>query len=358
MLGYFLISFCLILLLMIVGAQLILPFLKAVFIWYVIESLSSYIQTVGKFYNKRYSRIVGTFLAILLVIVGVYIVIRVGFVNNIELFMQNSDHYNQLFIDRIENFFMQLNLDPSIIHEYLNSHMNPISAFSKYLFSFATSSIAEMFLILFMVTFLTLESRVIGTKIKAIKGHYKKTNISNILTKISASMKVYLIGKTYISLTVALVSYIIMLFFGLQFASMFAIILFVFNYIPFIGSIIAVVLPLLWSVIQFENWHLWLALGTSLGVVQILIGNILDPKILGRTLNLSPLAILLGLSFFGAVWGIWGMFFSVPILMLTTYIFAETKSMRWIAILLSEKGEILTVNKSIEDIKDIHNNKN
>lgn len=142
------------------------------------------------------------------------------------------------------------------------------------------------------------------------------------------------------SIKTGVLSYLWLSYIGLEFAGIWAFIIFVMNYIPTIGSIIACSLPILYSLITTNTMNMPILTAVGLISIQIMLGNIIEPKLTGKTLNLSTLAILINLVFWGIIWGFAGMFFSVPLLVATFIITAQFDSTRWIAILLSANGEI------------------
>jgi predicted PurR-regulated permease PerM len=127
---------------------------------------------------------------------------------------------------------------------------------------------------------------------------------------------------------------------GLDFAETWALLIFVLNYIPNIGSIIAVAFPAVLALVQFETLGPFVVLVLSMTAIQLVIGSVLEPMLMGKSLNMSPFAIILGLSFWGMLWGIVGMFLSVPILVTIMIVCAHVPSWRWVAILLSKDGRI------------------
>ncbi|MBR6598490.1 MAG: AI-2E family transporter [Alphaproteobacteria bacterium] len=115
---------------------------------------------------------------------------------------------------------------------------------------------------------------------------------------------------------------------------------FVTSYIPTIGAFVACGLPILYSLVTAPSLQQPLLTAVGLIGLQILFGNILEPKLTGKTLNLSTLAILINLVFWGMIWGIAGMFFSVPLLVAVYITCAQFDSTRWISVLLSADGNI------------------
>ena len=127
---------------------------------------------------------------------------------------------------------------------------------------------------------------------------------------------------------------------GVDFAETWALLIFLLNYIPNIGSILGTVLPAVVALVQFDTITPFLVVAIGVGALQFLIGNVVDPMMMGRSLSLSSFAIILSLTFWGAVWGIMGMFLSVPIMVVVLIVCTRVPSWRWVAILLSGDGNL------------------
>ena len=123
-------------------------------------------------------------------------------------------------------------------------------------------------------------------------------------------------------------------------AIFFGILSFILNFIPFLGSLISIIFPFIFSLVQFLDLVQSTLLLLFLVIIQILVGNFLEPKLMGKSLNLSPIVMLISLSLMGKLWGISGMFLSIPILVVLLIFFSNFHSTKKIALLLSEKGEI------------------
>lgn len=143
------------------------------------------------------------------------------------------------------------------------------------------------------------------------KSEQKRT--SRTILNIQTQIQRYLLTKTVISLMTAVVGMVLMLFLGVDFILVCGILLFVLNFIPNIGSIIASGIPIIISFLQYGLGVRTIAFGTLIIATQMLFGNVLEPKIQGQRLNLSPLMVLISLIFWGWVWGIVGMIMAVPI---------------------------------------------
>jgi len=114
--------------------------------------------------------------------------------------------------------------------------------------------------------------------------------------------------------------------------------IFLLNFIPTVGSIIATIFPAMIALAQSDGYSLFLLVLIGIGVLQIAIGNILEPRLMGSSFNLSPIVILLNLGLWGYIWGIPGMFLCVPFLIILTIILSHFPQTRSIAIILSSDG--------------------
>ena len=135
----------------------------------------------------------------------------------------------------------------------------------------------------------------------------------------------------------ALLTFLSLEIIGNDLAPSFAILSFLLNFIPFLGSIISIILPAIFAIIQFVDFYQPIATLIVLVLVQIFIGNFLEPKLMGKTLNISPLVMIIFLAIMGKIWGVAGMFLSVPFLVVLLIVMRNIKSLKKIAIFLSDK---------------------
>jgi predicted PurR-regulated permease PerM len=170
----------------------------------------------------------------------------------------------------------------------------------------------------------------------------KSEQLALLASKVSTSIQRYIGMKTIVSLLTAALSYAVLTVVGVDFAAIWALLVFFLNFIPTIGSIIAVVFPALLTLVQFDTLTPFFIVSVGLGGTQFVIGNVLEPAYLGRSLNLSSLMILLSLSFWGIVWGLAGMFLAVPIMVMTGIVCAQFRGLRWVSVILSTDGNLVT----------------
>ncbi|MDY0152074.1 MAG: AI-2E family transporter [Candidatus Cloacimonas sp.] len=171
----------------------------------------------------------------------------------------------------------------------------------------------NFFLILVFMIFILLEADKLQARLKKVMSHSSKQQTLETLSSIQQQIQNYLTVKTLISLATALVGMMLMLAFGVDFVLVCGILLFVMNFIPNIGSVIASAIPIIIVVLQ-TGFDIRLVMFSSLIVAtQMLFGNILEPRFQGNKLNLTPIMVLVSLIFWGWLWGFVGMLICVPL---------------------------------------------
>ena len=166
--------------------------------------------------------------------------------------------------------------------------------------------------------------------------------------RIRVSMERYLWTQTVVSLIITALTYITLLIIGLENALFWSFVIFFLNYIPTIGSVLAVVLVTAVALAQFTTFGPVIAVFAGVGVWQFVIGNFVQPRMTGDSLNLSAVVVLLALAIWGSIWGIAGAFLAAPLTVMLMIVLAQFPSTRWIAILLSADGKPTPENESSE----------
>lgn len=199
----------------------------------------------------------------------------------------------------------------------------------------AGSLAATIGLVLIYVGFLMAERGRLGPKIDRLAGRADEARrIQRAIDDITESIRRYLWIKTVLSVVTAGISYGVLKALGVDFAETWALIIFLLNYIPSIGSVLGVVFPALLALIQFDTLWPFLIIATLLAGTQFVIGNVVEPRLMGRSLNLSPFVVIASLAFWGMIWGVIGAFLSVPMTTAFVIVCSHIPSLRWIAILL------------------------
>lgn len=323
-----------------IGRSLFVPILFAAFLWYLLNAIASYYRKVMPYSESKNNQskvyewisITLSFLTIGGIIFLFATQIKPMFwelYKATPLLQQKLLSFSEFIFAKI-GIKIDLNLIPNLPH------------IATYIASSLAGIATSTGLVLIYLIFMFIEQSSFNKKINLLTvPQVKSKKLSYILTSIDEHMKKYLFTKTFISAATGIFAYIALRVIGLEFASVWAFMIFILNYIPTFGSILACAMPIAYAFISSsDTWHLPLLTAAALIGIEIVFGNILDPKLTGKTLNISTLAILINLVFWGMIWGIAGMFFSVPILAGIYITTAQFKSTRWIAVLLSADGNI------------------
>ena len=148
----------------------------------------------------------------------------------------------------------------------------------------------------------------------------------------------YLWVQTVTGLMIAIAAWLVMFAVGLDNALFWAILIFIASYIPMVGGLIAVAAPPIFALLQFPTLWQAVALFVALQAITMFVGNVVLPRMQGRSLNIDPIALLLALAFWTVIWGLSGAFLSTPLTTMAMVILAQFGGTRWIAVLLSEDG--------------------
>ncbi len=208
-------------------------------------------------------------------------------------------------------------------------------------FGSARYLLSTFMIISFYVAFMMAERGVIVRKVQITTGHRQiGRDLPGVMREISKNLQRYVGVKSFLSVLTAGISYAVFLYMGLEFAETWAVLTFALNFIPSIGSVIAVLFPAAAALLQFESITPFLVILFGCGSIQFSIGNFLDPALLGRSLNLSTLVVILALTFWSLVWGITGAFLSVPLTVCLLIVFAHVPALRPLAVLMSQDGTL------------------
>ena len=214
-----------------------------------------------------------------------------------------------------------------------------VSGYVSTLAGQASNLLSATTLVILFVGFLFAERLWFNAKLENLIGDKAQARrVGRIIHSIVRRVNHYLLVKTGVSVATGAAVYVLMLGFGLDFAGPMAILTFILNYIPSVGSIIATILLALVALIQVNEPATALLVFVIAGMIQFVLGSVIDPMLMGRALRVSSFGIIVSLSFWGAVWGIPGMFLAVPIMVATMIVCSHIPAARPVAVLLSREG--------------------
>lgn len=231
-------------------------------------------------------------------------------------------------------------LGPEVQERLLSAISNiNITGYIRSLAGQASGVLSGSVLVILFVGFMFAEQLWFPTKIERLTGDPAQARqVRQIISSIMHRVNRYLVVKTAVSIVTALVVWMIFRVAGLGLAGPIALITFVLNFIPSVGSIIATGIAAILAFVLSGDFTVTLIITASCTATQFIIGNILDPMLLGQTLRLSSFGIILSLAFWGSIWGIPGMFLAVPIMVALMIVCAHIPWLRSVAVLLSREG--------------------
>lgn len=310
------------------AAVIVVPVLLASFIAIVISPI----------YAWLIRRKVPAAFALLAVILGLMIIFSlVGVLigSSLQSFSNNMPLYEAQMQIQLDVLTAKLN-NLGMIDGELGTLFNP-SALMKYsatVLKGAGSILTNSFMILLIIAFMLLESTHFAKKLEQAKGHGgTMLQIDEVFTKI----KHYMAIKAVVSLVTGILITLLLLLIGLDYAILWGFIVFLLNFIPNIGSILAAVPAVLLAFVQLGTFGA-LEIGTIYLVINIIIGSIIEPKLMGAGLGISTLVVFLSLVFWGWLLGPVGMLLSIPLTITIKIMLYSQDQTRWLAVLMSSSN--------------------
>lgn len=194
-------------------------------------------------------------------------------------------------------------------------------------------------LIITYVVFLVAERSNFDGKMTLLFGEGEdRAAALKVVGRINQQIVTYLFTKTVINIVLGVISYVLMVMLGIENAVFWAFLIAIFNYIPYVGSMIGVGIVVLYSVAQFGAVRPSLAALVVLTAAQVYVGNWLEPRMMARSLNLSPFVVLAALVVWSSLWGLAGAIIAVPMTSIVMIVLAAFEPTRGVPVMLSRDG--------------------
>jgi len=326
-------------LVLIFAQSIIIPFILAVLFWYLIRVIKKMLIKIK--FADRLPEWVLTLISSFFLLSTLLLIITM-ITKNIQQLSSTLPMYEANIHNITSALNARFNIDAGAMLKNFAKNFEFAGILSG-LLSALTGLFGNAVTILLYLLFLLLEEKMFPLKIKAMYPNNKEhKRIDTIFNKIDKSISNYVALKTLISILTGVLSYIALLFIGVDAPIFWAFLIFILNYIPTIGSLIATVFPAIFALLQFGQFKEGFLVLGIVGSIQMVVGNFVEPKLMGNSLNISPLVVFLTLAIWGVMWGFTGMILSVPITVILIIIMAEFPSTRPFAILLSQDGKLST----------------
>lgn len=336
-----------------IGRSVIIPLVVAGFLCFLIYTLKENVRR-APFVGKYVPNWLGFMLAFALI--GAAAVLFVEIIrSNVQTLLEEWPNYESrlraLFDDGLALArsidFLPRELVGGVeqIQQSALSLIRPLLSRTASSLTSLTSNFLTFITIFLYLVFMLIERSRIFKKIGLLGADDRQREIINeTIGDIGALVRQYITVKTISNLVTATISYAIMSIIGVQFAGFWALLIFVLNYIPIFGAASAITLPVLLALVQPDGGaRMALTAFIFLIGAEQIMSNGIEPRIVGKSLNLSPLVILFSLSVWGTLWGFAGLLLSVPITVTVMLVLTQFHSTRPIAILLSDDGKIADI---------------
>jgi predicted PurR-regulated permease PerM len=313
------------------------PLLIAIF-------LSLIFEPMVKFFTRLK---IPKFVAIIISLVIVFAVLwslGVLIFASVASFTEGFPKYAERFRDLYLSIIHRLEIPHEQVQEYLRGvkwaevwkDLSLTSFISSLVGSFI-NFLTNLFFVLILTLYIVLGKQHMASKIEQSFPGERAARIARVFRNINRGVQRYLVTKTIISLTTGVIAYLILLIFDVDFALVWGLLTFLLNYIPNIGSVIATLPPIFVAFVQHGSpfpavWVAALLVGT-----QWSMGNLVEPRAMGRSMNLSPLVVIISLLFWGFIWGPVGMVLAVPISSTIQIVCINIESLKPIGILMEGK---------------------
>ncbi len=327
---------------LIIGRSLLIPLAVSIIVWYLINALATMVGRVriGGWTAPRWLQ-----LTVSLVVIVVFIAVSVEVVSGtLGAAVDAGPRYQANFTrlaDQISHLFgIKAFEDVGHLASTLLKKID-IGSLIRNVANVVTSIAGNVSVIVIYVAFLLIEQQHFDKKLKALfPDAAKRERVSGVLRRIMTEMQTYLWIKTVLAIVTGIITWLLLWWVGLDFAGFWGFLTFLLYYVPTIGSIVALALPVLLALVQFASLWPALIILVVVGGIQTIIANLIEPRMMGRSLNLSAFVIILSLFVWGAIWGVTGMLLCVPLTVMMLIIFAEFPATRSVAIMLSADGRI------------------
>lgn len=326
-LASWLISAIVALAILVLGRPLLSPLAFAILIWAILNAITDYLE------GKHLPRAVAWAASVVLIAVVLYSIARV-LGNETDAVAAEAPAY-----------FAKLQRLATSALTFL--HIGRGARFSDI---FSTASVAGLVgqvaasagaflftlaMVLVYVGFLLAEQRHLPEKLRRLQRNpARRDEAGQVIQAVAHQVQTYLGVCTLLSAVMGFATYLLLLVMHVSFAGFWALVLFLATYIPTVGAV-AVLLPALMALLQFGAFGPFFIIAISLGALHFILANVVATIMLGRTLDLSPLALILSLTFWGLIWGVAGLFLAVPITGALAIVCRHVEGLNWVGIALA-----------------------
>lgn len=340
LISYFLgfISFVVFVYILIALKGILVPITIAIFLTFFFHPILTFLNIRLKI-PKTISLII-----IFIINFGVFYLLGLLVVSNIKGFTERADFYAQNLGIFLSSLLQPFNITLSEFANFLNVQLEALDTTSiikevfnlgilQSLISSFSSIMGDFFIVMIFWIFMIMGKEKFDERLR-FAFMKNQTSVDNHLKEINGQLQSYILYKTLISAVTGALFTFVLLLYGVDFAVFWGFLAFLLNYIPNIGSLLATIFPILIALLEYGLGITTISLSALLVAVQFIMGNLVEPKLLGERMDLSPVFVLFSLFFWGWIWGIVGMFLAVPIASVIKIFCSNIEPLKPIAIII------------------------
>lgn len=324
-----------------VGKPVLLPVIAAIIVLYVLSEAALGLGRVPVFRHAP------SWMLRLLVLVGFIVAIMLLFFLFITSFarvaaaLPGYESNLDLLVARATSF-LGIEEEPNwrILRDSTLGRLDATRLIAPLVNSIGAFGVALFLIVLYASLFFAERLYFVNKLAIALGGTERGDRAMALLNRINERVGKYLLVKTIVNLILGIISLAIMYAIGIEFAVFWAVLIAFLNYVPYFGSLAAVMFPVLISLAQSGSIGFALLSLATLTAAQAFVAGVLEPRLMGRAFNLSPVVVLLALAFWGTLWGIPGAVLAVPLTASLVIVFAEVDKTRPAAVMLSARGKV------------------
>lgn len=312
---------------------IVLPFLVALFLAYLLDPVIRFLTRL------RFP----LWLAVCIALFGTFVLLALLgtlFYASVQSFVKEYPRYEPKLRELVTTVTAQLDiplpdwqvadlgkkLASTTVAKAVLSSLGPFFAF-----------VGRLLLVFLFMVFILLGHQSLPARIHRAFGEADGQRITQVLQRTTRQAQTYLGAKALISLVTGVLVNLVLLVFDIDFAVLWGTLAFLLNFIPHIGSIVAAIPPILVAVLKFDTLMPAVWVTVSIIAINTILGGLIEPRLMGQRLNLSPLLVIFSLLFWGWLWGIAGMILAVPIMATIKIICENIPRLRFVSLLMSGK---------------------
>ena len=312
-------------------SSIVLPFMVALFLAYVLDPLVRFL----KYFRVPLALAVCFPLLVTFVFLGL---MGMLFYASAQSFVSEYPTYEPKLRALVTTLTSRLEVASLSWQLDLSQQLSSASVARTALASVGTfvTFLGHLLLVLLFMVFILLGQQRLPQRLHRAFGEEQAQRITLVLQRITRQVQTYLGTKALLSLVTGVLVNLCLLILQIDFAVLWSALAFMLNFIPHVGAPLATIPPVLVAILKFDTLMPAVWVIVSVTVIHVVLGYFLEPRLMGRSLHLSPLLVVLSLLFWGWLWGIVGTLLAVPIMATIKIICENLPSLRFLSALMSE----------------------